>query len=257
MIHPDRPLEASSPAGYGMSVSFRRLTQALLLLSLVGCSTQHYLVTEETPLFAGPTGERVVAKVPRYHHDVLSEEADPSAARVPVVFQGKAGYAKRSALRIFSYLSPAIDDGEDRGETIGRELRELQLAHIGKAWPTHLREAIRDQQVLRGMTARMVEVAWGWPSTVEAGASAGAVRWVYRHDDVEVVQKFVGDPWSASGLYAPDAAFGWRGIGGGHWRYGLNNGYASIRFPVTEERTVHLDAKGRVSRVTVRRYLKS
>jgi hypothetical protein len=226
---------------------------ALAVGLLVGCHSHHYVVLDEAPLYASAGSSEEVARLPRYHHEELGEEPEPRNGRVAVRYRGQVGYAPASAVRVFSYLDPALDEGDDRQETIQRELREAQLADLGGGWDADVVEAVRDGEVTRGMTRRQVELAWGWPATVRAG-SAGGERWIYYHDTYETVQRYVADAWAYPSSYSPYAGFHWAAVG----RRGFYcDGWIDVRLPVTEERVVELDARGRVAQVHVRRFLRS
>lgn len=122
----------------------------------------------------------MLARMPRYHHEPLDERPEAQAARVPITFEGKEGWAERRSIRTFDYLHPALDEGQSRDKAIRRELRELQLADLGAEWSHDDVAAIRAERVLPGMTRLQVEVAWGWPVSVESTGAPGGERWVYR-----------------------------------------------------------------------------
>jgi outer membrane protein assembly factor BamE (lipoprotein component of BamABCDE complex) len=221
----------------------------LVLAAVAGChSAQYIVVADRTPLYRDAQGGDVVATMPRYHHEDLDEEPDAAAARVHLTFAGQAGWADRAAVRVFDYLDPALDGGADREKAVKQQLRELQLADLGKGWSPDDVAAIRKEEVLVGMTKTQVEVAWGWPVTVEPSPTPGGERWVYRDARVSAVRRWGGgggafDAWGASS--------GW--LGREDWR-----GYptwVTVRVPVTVERVVEFDPDGRVVRVHVRRYI--
>lgn len=230
---------------------------------LFGCRAQHYVVLEDqAPLYRDASGDEVVARMPGYHHEALPEDvaAAPGAARIPIVFQGQRGYASSGTVRVFDYLDPALDGGDDRREVVRRELREAQLAQVGHDWSPTALEAVRDGRVTTGMTRPQVELAWGWPQTVERGRLPGAERWVYRERSFQIVRHWVDAPYGFSS-FAPGAGYL---CGPSLWeppghRIGLQ-GYPSMwtyrtRLPVIEERVVEFDADGRVQRVDARRYI--
>lgn len=233
------------------------MKRALLVpvLLLLGCTSDHYMIVgPETPLYVTPDGDRVMARIPRFHHEPLPDGVVRANGRLRLVYKGKIGFAEQERVRVFSYLNPGLDGGVDRDEVVSRELREAMLASVGKSWPAHIRAAIRRKQVLRGMTRRMVEVAWGWPLTVKPGPAKGEQLWVYREEKVEVRHELVQDLWW--NMYSPHPFGYWRTHAGPHWStHGY--GYMEVRIPVIEERIVTMSAKGRVEKVVVRRFLKT
>lgn len=229
----------------------RRVVTLALAVSLAsaGCRSPHYVVIEDgAPLYAGPQGDQVLARMPRYHHEPLGERPESGAARVALTFEGQAGWAERDSIRTFEYLNPTLDDGQSRDKAIRREVRELQLAELGAEWTNDEVAAIRAERVLPGMTRTQVEVAWGWPISVESTGAPGGERWVYRDCRVTPVRRWVESPWSSS--WGADAAsIGHRD----EWRN--YPAWVTVRVPVTIERMVEFDEHGKVTRVQVRRYL--
>jgi outer membrane protein assembly factor BamE (lipoprotein component of BamABCDE complex) len=227
----------------------RAATLALAVaLAAVGCRSPHYVVIEDdAPLYATPQGDEVVARMPRYHHEPLEDRPGSSAVRVPVTFEGQAGWAERNSIRTFDYLHPTLDDGQSREKAIRREVRELQLAELGSEWSNDDVAAIRAERVRPGMTRTQVEVAWGWPVSVESTGAPGGERWVYRDCQVTPVRRWVESPWSTM-----------RGAGasiGHHDDWRQYPAWVTVRVPVTIERVVEFDERGEVTRVQQRRYL--
>ncbi len=229
-----------------------RRAALLLSLALLGCQAHHYVVVRDrTPLYANSTSSEIVTRLPRYHHEPLDAVVGPSE-RVPVRYKGRNGYVSREAVRVFSYLHPLIDGGEDKDEVVQQQLREAQIDSVGGEWPRSVKRAIRKQEVHEGMTRRQVELAWGWPLTVQPGKLPSGERWVYRFDRSETIRQFLSDPWSSPSSYSPylpSDGFGAR-------RPWPREGWVELRLPVTEERVVELDSGGRVAAVSVRRFLK-
>lgn len=224
-----------------------RVTLAVALL-VTGCHASHYVVVDaETPLYRDAGGDEVVAHMPRYHHEPLDAAPEEGATRVAVSFSGQRGFADVQHLRVFDYLNPVLDDGADRARTIRREVRELQLADLGGDWNVNDVAAIRAERILPGMTRTQVEVAWGWPVSVEAGATGGE-RWVYRDSQVTAVRRWADNPWATTWGSDPE----WVGhrADGRHYP-----SWVTVRVPVTVERIVEFDPDGKVMRVQLRRYL--
>lgn len=234
-----------------MSPRTRRPATALLLALLIapGCHTPHYVVVEDqAPLYGADEGDEVIARLPRYAHADLEDEPDPDARRVRVTHEGRAGWADRSSVRVFEFLHPFLDDGADRDRVIRREVRELQLADLGEGWDDDAVEAIRNERVIVGMTRTQVEVAWGWPVTVEPGPHGGE-RWIYRESVMKRMRRFADStstrtwgaspqPWGADREDVPNYP-----------------AWVTVRVPVTIERIVEFDEAGTVTKVKVRRYL--
>lgn len=204
---------------------------ALIAVALAGCRTSHYVVTERgAPLYRKAEGDDVLTWMPRHHHEAL-EDAPAEAEegrRVALSYHGLRGYADRWDVLIFDYLDPALDQGVDRAVALGRALREVQLADMGSEWPSAHVADIRAGRVTTGMTRLEVEVAWGWPVTVESGRVPGTERWVYREATTITLPPEVG--------LHPHAS-------------------RTIRVPVTAERIVEFDENGRVTRVRARAVL--
>lgn len=236
----------------GRRPRLRRRAAALglaLALAAGGCRSPHYVVIEhDAPLYADAQGDEVLARMPRYHHEPLEAEPEAGAARVALTFAGQRGWAERETIRTFDYLSPALDDGQSRDQAIRREVRELQLAELGGEWTHDDVAAIRAERVLPGMTRTQVEVAWGWPVSVEPTGAPGGERWVYRDCQVKPVRRWVESPWSSTWTADP-ASVGHRD----EWR--SYPAWVTVRVPVTVERIVEFDEQGEVTNVRVRRYL--
>lgn len=227
----------------------RRAVALAVVLAMAGCRAPHYVVIQdEAPLYADAQGDEVVARMPRYHHEPLEDSPEASAARVPITFDGQAGWAERESIRTFDYLHPTLDEGQSRDKAIRRELRELQLADLGAEWSNDDVAAIRAERVLPGMTRMQVEVAWGWPVSVESTGAPGGERWVYRDCQVTPVRRWVESPWSTTWNDGV-APVGHRD----EWRQ--YPAWVTVRVPVTIERVVEFDEHGKVTRVQVRRYL--
>jgi outer membrane protein assembly factor BamE (lipoprotein component of BamABCDE complex) len=231
-----------------------RKTLILLPMVLIGCHAHHYMVVEDrAPLYAGPKSDTVIARLPRYHHEELS--GSPSdGKRVLLSYKGRLGYAPRAKLRLFDYLDPKIDDGEARDRAVRHELREATLANVGSSWSRQVVSAIRRDEVIRGMTRRQVEVAWGWPVTVQPGALPGGERWVYVSHTTSTIRQYLSDPWAYPSSCSPYLPAGISGYSPFQrpWR---REGWVELRLPVTEERLVELNADGRVASARVRRYV--
>lgn len=226
----------------------RRATLAVALL-LSGCHASHYVVLEaDAPLYGDAGGDEVVAYMPRYHHEPLEAAPEEGATRVAVAFDGRRGFADRRSVRVFDYLNPTLDDGADRARKIRREVRELQLSDLGGEWNRDDVEAIRAERILPGMTRTQVEVAWGWPVSVEASAQGGGERWVYRDSQVTAVRRWADNPWATTWGNDPE----WVGHRADSRQC---PSWVTVRVPVTVERIVEFDADGKVVRVQVRRYL--
>jgi hypothetical protein len=224
----------------------------LLLVVLAGCQTHHYVVLEETALYASPQGDAVVSTLPRYHHEELEVAPKSGAERVRVTYDGRSGFASKSAVKVFSYLMPLVDGGTDRDSEVRSQLRDAQLADVGTGWSKSVVRAIRDEKVVKGMSRRQVELAWGWPLTIRPGALDGGERWVFRVDSHTTVRRFLNDPFAYPSSYSPHLA----ACVGTRPRFLRREvGWVSVRMPVTEERVVELDAKGHVHSVDVRRFV--
>lgn len=228
----------------------------LLLPALSGCRSHHYLVVQEgAALHAAPQGDEVLEQLPRYHHERLAAAPEADHGRIPVTYRGKAGWVDPAAVRVFDYLDPDVDGGEDRSEVLAQQLRSAQVESEGGEWSPDQREAVKKGEVAQGMTKGQVELAWGWPVTVEPGARSGGERWIYkerrqarvdRHADAATgCASSWDDPWCS--CWHP----GWR-WGGCRLHRG---GWTEVRLPVIEERRVEFDAAGRVTAIDVRRYL--
>lgn len=236
------------------------IPRTLILLSLltIGCHGHHYVVVgDRTPLYAGPESDAVVTLLPRYHHEAL-ESSPGDGERVEVSYKGRRGFVPRAKVRLFDYLAPEFDGGEDRDYAVRRELREATLTNMGASWPHAVVSAIRRGDVLRGMTRRQVEVAWGWPVTVQKGDLPGGERWVYVAHTTKTIRQYLSDPWAYPSSCSPYLPRG--GFRDGPWQRPWREdwgqvGWVELRLPVTEERLVELDADGRVVDVRVRRYV--
>jgi hypothetical protein len=237
-----------------------RLALTLAALALAGCHTHHYVVLEEAPLYADARGDRVLATLPRYHHEALREAPETVAGRVALGFRGRRGYAPRSAVRLFRYLDPGWDGGEEKRAAIRDALRDAQVRAEGSEWSAGVQDAVRRGEVHAGMTRQQVELAWGWPLTVEPDPRSGGERWIYRTQRTETLHRFLSDPFSypsaslSLGYYG--RSYGCERFAG---RYGTwawpRSGWVELRLEVTEERTVVIDPDGEVLGVRIRRYL--
>lgn len=242
--------------------SLARLALLVSLAALVGCHESSYVVARDgEPLYGSPTGTDVVARLPRYHHEALDEdpvdEAAPSRWRLE--YRGQRGWASRAGVRVFEYLSPEWDEGVARDAAVRRELREVQLAEVGRDWSPRTLEAVRNDEVFVGMTRDQVELSWGWPTTVESGPRPGEERWVWRAPRTRTVRQY--SPWMGWGGYYGGGFGGWGyyGYGGGYGPYGWrDDGWAwrstwvNVSVPVTEEKIVEFDASGRAVRLDER-----
>lgn len=229
----------------------RAATLALAVaLAAAGCRSPHYVVIQDqAPLYADAQGDEVVARMPRYHHEPLEERPASGSTRVALTFAGVTGWAERESIRTFDYLDPVLDDGQSRDQAIRREVRELQLAELGSEWSNDDVAAIRAERVLPGMSRMQVEVAWGWPVSVEPTGAPGGERWVYRDSQVAPVRRWVESPWTSTSGADMSSSIGHRD----EWRQ--YPAWVTVRVPVTIERIVEFDEQGKVARVQVRRYL--
>lgn len=238
----------------------RRGLERLVLLAgallLSGCHTHHYLVVQDgAPLYAAPVGDEELARLPRFHHQPLPEAPRREQGRVELRYRGRTGWVAPGAVRLFTYLHPDLDGGEERAEAVGRELRALQVETQGQGWSEPVQEAVKAGEVRRGMTRDQVELAWGWPVTVEGGGQGGE-RWVYRVRSEASFDRWQPyDPWCGGPFPWNDP---WCGAG---WRWGgchrplYGGGWAHTVVPVIEERRVEFDAAGKVATVEVRAYV--
>jgi hypothetical protein len=225
--------------------TFRNAIYALgLALALAGCRIQEYVVArDEVPLYATPACDKVVDMMPLGHHERITDD-EAAAGVVRVTFNGRQGYAKKSDLRQISYVHPELDEGQDRESTVGRAVRDVAVEHAGQSWSDDVRDAIRDGRVIEGMTREQVELAWGWPRTIEPLATpVSGERWIYRRHGYET---FEGGSMS-NRRFRP-----YRGASTNGWSY-RSSGGTYYRMPVVEERVVEFADK-KVSRSFVRRY---
>ncbi len=145
---------------------------ALAALS-AGCTTYDFVVrVENAPLYADEERTTVRARMKRLDVGHVGHSA-PKGDPVEVVYQGIEGFANRSDIRIFSY--PRGDDYE-RWWATAFHRREVALE--GRDWPPEIKESIRHNRIQNGMTAEMVELAWGRPSSVRP-LPGGGTEWVY------------------------------------------------------------------------------
>jgi len=207
-----------------------------LVALLVGCTQGHYLVrSPELPLYSTRSGEEVLARLPRFHHEPLSEDPEetPGSERVALSYRGQAGFAPRSGLFLFDYLDPALDEGADRAEAVAAQLRRAQVEAFGAEWPPEVAQAVREGQVLAGMIPRQVEVSWGWPSQVERGP-AGEQRWIYERRGSQLRQVYR----PPLGYYGPQPLLG--------PAWGYDSGWVMVRERYVERRVVTFGVDGRV-----------
>lgn len=209
---------------------------------LVGCTQGHYLVrSPDLPLYSTRSGEEVLARLPRFHHEPLPagfEDEDPNSKRVALSFRGVAGFAPRSGLYLFDYLDPALDEGEDRAEAVATQLRLAQVEAFGGEWPPEVAEAVREGQVFAGMTPRQVEVSWGWPTQVERGP-AGQQRWIYERQGTHLRQVYR----PPLGYYGPQPLLG--------PAWGYDSGWVMVRERFVERRIVSFGGEDTVVSVEV------
>ena len=258
----------------------------LACLAAAGCQTHHYVVREaETPVYASPHGDDVVATLPRYHHAPLPDDPD-ERGRIRVEVDGHSGYLDRGDVALIAYRDPDWDDGRERSSVLNRTLRELRVDHQGDDWAPEIAQAVRDGRVEPGMTREQVETAWGWPVDVQP-TQAGGERWVYRQHRPETVSvtstecrpswRFTywanvwGDrprgPWryGRSSLRWRAATWtdcdtpGWRWRTSPLWTYDWtwhgDTAQARVRLPVVVEYTVEFSPQGIVQSTQTRRYL--
>ncbi len=216
------------------------MTRCLILIGLgallVSCTQGHYLVrSPELPLYSTRSGEEVLARLPRFHHEPLPEgsEEAPDSPRVALSYRGQAGFAPRSGLFLFDYLDPALDEGADRAESVAEQLRRAQVDAFGGDWPPEVAEAVREGRVVEGMTPRQVEVSWGWPTQVERGP-AGQQRWIYERQGSQLRQVYR----PPLGYYGPQP------LVGPPWGY--DSGWVMVRERFLERRIVTIGAQDRV-----------
>lgn len=218
-------------------------TLALLAVFASGCRVHEYVVArDEVPLYATPQCDKVVERMPLGHHERL-EDTDDAHGLVKVTYNGRTGYAKKSDLKVLSYMHPELDEGLDREETVGHAVRDVTVRSVGKDWDDDTKDAIRDGRVVDGMTREQVELAWGWPRTIEPLANpTGGERWIYRRRGYECLDSTM----------APTRRFRPAHVAQpGPW--GLESQGAYYRLPVIEERVVEFQGN-KVSRSYVRRY---
>ena len=186
-----------------------------LVLLLSACSQTPYLVRGEgVPLYVSPSGGETLATLPRFHHEPLDpDDAEAAGARVRIPFRGQIGYAPRRGLELFNYLDPDLDGGDDRRGTIQERLRLAQVDAYGEDWDPAVAEAARAGEIVRGMTPRQVEIAWGWPTRTEPAPSGGQA-WIYESERVVPVAVFMAGGWQPCSPYGVGRAFG-PGLGGG------------------------------------------
>lgn len=239
----------------------RDLAVLLALAALAGCHESSYVVANDgEPLYGSPAGTDVVARMPRYHHEVLEEDPvdEASASRYRLEYRGQRGWASRGGVRVFEYLSPEWDEGAARDAALRRELREVQLAEVGRDWSPRTLAAVRNDEVFVGMTRDQVELSWGWPTTVESGPRPGEERWVWRAPRTRTVRQYT--PWVGwGGYYGGGWGYGGWGCPGGYGPYGWrDDGWAwrstwvNVSVPVTEEKIVEFDSAGRAVRLDER-----
>lgn len=231
----------------------------LALLALSGCQTHHYLVTREAPLYAAPRGQEQVGRVPAYHHESLPGDPSEEAGRVEVVYQGQRGWVPCEDVHLFAYLDPSLDEGEDRSRVVQRELRVAQVHAEGGQWSAGVRDAVSAGEVQEGMTRNQVELAWGWPTTVEPGAQPNGECWVFRVRGQALLSSLPGwDSWSGWSLGQPCWDDPWCSCGQPGWRWGgcrMHQSWARATVPVVEERRVEFDAAGRAVKIERRRWM--
>jgi hypothetical protein len=224
-----------------------RLATIVLLAAALGassgCRIQEYVVAkDEVPLYSTPACDKVVEKLPIGHHERVVDDDPGAAGIVKIVYNGREGFARKADVRLCKYVHPELDEGADRDETMGRAVRDVAVGHAGGAWPDDIRDAIRDGRVLDGMTREQVELAWGWPRTIEPLSNpVGGERWIYRRRGYE---SFDGNT-AASRRFRPTRT------PTGSW--GVDSPATYYRLPVIEERVVEFADKS-VSRSYVRRY---
>jgi hypothetical protein len=211
----------------------------LLTLLLGACTQHHYLVVQDdVPFYRDATSDVVLATLPRYHHEPLSEEPLPGAQRVPASYRGRAGYLPRDGTDLFSYLTPALDGGDGRDRAVHARLREARLAEVGRDWPAAVVEAVRAGEVQAGMTREQVEVTWGWPTRLERIGERE--RWVWETKGVKVIHR-----------YEPTVTYG--GCRTSHTGFQTRVVWTTYRVPVVNRRMVAFDAEGRVASVDYER----
>jgi len=213
------------------------------IIALAGCRVHEYVVAkDEVPLYASPTLDKVVDHMPLGHHEHVSDE-DSKKGVVKLEFQGHTGWARASDVKVLSYMHPELDEGADREETVGRAVRDVTVRAAGKDWTDDVKDAVRDGRVLDGMSREQVELAWGWPRTIEPLANpTGGERWIYRRRGWERLDATYG----ASRRFRPAHT-----VQPAPWGLDSSSGY--YRLPVIEERVVEFE-NDRVLRSFVRRY---
>jgi len=176
---------------------------------LVGCRVHEYVVTgDEVPLYSTPALDGVVARMPLGHHEAIEKTTDGAALKVR--FGAREGWARKKDVKELSYLDPTLDGGADREQTVGAAVREALASKTGQEWPAPVRAAVRDGRVAEGMTREQVELAWGWPASIEPlSVPAGGERWVWKHRGYEYPELgdrsfrpiYVPDPWARERYY--------------------------------------------------------
>jgi hypothetical protein len=214
----------------------------LLVFTASGCRVHEYVVArDEVPLYATPMLDKVVDKMPLGHHERITNTEKRGVVKVE--FHGRTGYAKASDLKVLSYTHPELDEGADREESVGRAVRDVTVKAAGKDWTDDVKDAVRDGRVVDGMTREQVELAWGWPRTIEPLANpSGAERWIYRRRGYECLDSTL----SAAKRFRPA-----RTTQPSPW--GLDGAQSYYRLPVIEERVVEFTGDI-VLRSYVRRY---
>jgi hypothetical protein len=232
------------PEEFEIMTRLRTVIAALGLCAVLGgCRVQEYVAAkDEVPLYSSPSCDKVVDMIPLGHHErVLAGESETGIFKV--AYNGREGYVRGGDLRVLSYVHPQLDEGQDRESSVGRVVREVAVEHAGAGWSDDIRDAIRDGRVLDGMTREQVELAWGWPRTIEALATpTGGERWIYRRHGYETFEGSV-----ASRRFHPYRA----DYSQNSWN--TDGRYRYYRMPVVEERVVEFADK-KVARSYVRRY---
>ncbi|MEZ6187083.1 MAG: hypothetical protein R3F62_18995 [Planctomycetota bacterium] len=219
----------------------------LLLLPLLGCSAQHYLVSSEAaPLYDGDGA--VVATLSRYDSGRIEDDSGP---RLEVESRAGGGFLDRSDVRVFRALEPAWDGGADERAQRATALRALRVELEGRGWSPAAQQAVVEGKITRGMTREQVEVAWGWPERIDPSPQ-GEV-WIYERQGTSVQR--VDPPYLWPYGYGYGFGVGWRrGYAGfyGPWRPWQR---MRLELPVLREFSVAFDHEGVVTQVTRRTLL--
>lgn len=225
----------------------RLLTVLVVAFSALaaGCTEHRYVVRRDgAPLYRDRGRGEVLARMERLDDGYAGwRRPDDRQSLIEVRYAGRAGFAERKDLRLFS----CEDDPWDRARAIHENRREVILE--GKDWPAPLQQAIREGRVENGMTREMVQLAWGRPAE-STPLEGGAERWSYYRTRREVFEDVRYD-WYPYPSFSYGVGWGPCGYGPYHgFGYGVGFGYAPSTYRTTylttERRTVTFSAAGTV-----------